>query len=194
MFVNPRDLSMNDEQINGSIGVTEFCNNITDVEIGAYLFDYIEANSSSYPKPNSDYYENVYIPRFERINATLAKTLYYSECLELNFSTESPPYREWDNPNNPFFMYNDELLYNVEKDKIEACQILKNKEKKQELLNYLISRSEQYTVPITMQEDVNYGSLRAQLDSFDCNVTYSLPWNGYIFNLSLHLLTYLHML
>ena len=127
------------------------------MENGAYLFDYIEADARTYPRANPDYYLDVYAPRFERMNSTLAEILYYSECLE-NF-TAAGDLNAWNNPNDERFRYSDELLYNINNDKIEACAVQNNEAKKQELLDYLIARSYEYNVPVAPY-DVVYGSLR----------------------------------
>ena len=146
--------------VNGSNGVQETCTNLTSITDGAYLFDYIHANDTSYHEPDEDYWNIAYLPRFEKLGSTLATTLYYSECLT-NYSQEDPPL-EWNNPNNPNFMYDNELLYNIPNDRVEACAIQNNEAKKKELLDYLVLRSEEYSVPVDPYQ-VIIGSFRAQM-------------------------------
>ena len=132
-----------------------------------------EADGSAYAIPNETYYNNSYLPRFSHnvLGSNLAATLYQSTCLE---DLVDDPSRN--NPNNPLFSYDDQMLFNIGEDKVEAC-LITNDTIKQELFDYLIERSEEYSVS-TEPFDVVISSFKAQMLSYDCNVTYTRPWNG----------------
>ena len=164
---------MNNFKVNGSNAVTETCDNITNVTKGSLLSTWQEANSRIYIIPNETYYNNSYLPRFSHnvLGSNLAAILYQSTCLE-KLANDS----QRNNPQNPLFAYNDEMLFNIADDKVEAC-LITNDTKTEALLDYLIERSKEYVVS-TEPFEVLIGSFKAQMLSYDCNVTYTKPWNG----------------
>ena len=100
----------------------------------------------------------------------MADNLYRSECLENLDGTD-----DINNPNLTQFKYDDILLYNIAIDPIEACAI-NNDTKIQELLDILNERSKKYDASLT--QDTVLGALKAKMESYDCNVVYTEPWNG----------------
>ena len=153
--------------------MTETCDNITNVTDKQLLTTWQEADGTVYAIPNETYYNNSYLPRFTHniLSTNLAEILYQSICLE---NLVGDPLMNF--PDNELFAYDDQMLFNIGEDKIEAC-LISNDTKRQELLDYLIERSEEYLVP-RRKFDVSMGSFRTQMLSYDCNATYTRPWNG----------------
>ena len=120
--------------------------------------------------PNQTYVDNEYQARFLRIDPALASTLYGSLCLETLNGTD-------DINNNTYsdFEYADELLYEIGIDKVEACSV-NNDTKKDELRQIAIDKAPDYKVPIVTY-NVSLVSFRAQMESYDCNSTFTKPWN-----------------
>lgn len=161
--------------VNGSNSVTEACENITTVTRGAMYGAYIEANATMYINPNESYYNIAYWPRFKKDNDS-AQILYKSDCLDELISRGTGTGADINNPNYGPFQYNSSLLYDIGTDKVEACAIT-NMTKQAELFNYLLQRSVEYTVPTSGEGQLIDGSFRTQMASFDCNATYTVPWN-----------------
>eukprot|EP01084_Bolivina_argentea_P301743 520640_1 len=159
--------------INGSNMVNEACpiEEITHiVPLSAYQY----ANGSIYPTPNQSYFDNIYWPQFTD-DFDRAELLYKSECLEELNGTDDINTLNYDK-----FEYNSSMLFEISKDFIEACNIGEesetNIEKANELFDYLKQRSQEYNASDDM--NVSIGSFKVQMDSFDCNTTYTLPWDG----------------
>ena len=158
-------------KVNGTNAVGEICDDVADVTNGNQRFSYSEADGTLFEIPNQEYYDQLYSPRFTRIDKSLADNLYKSQCLEDLSRTD-----DINDQDLPEFQYNDILLYNLATDPIEACAILDNDAKKQELLDILDERSREYDAPQLVTGVL--GSLKAQMESYDCNFVYTKPWNG----------------
>ena len=164
--------------MNGSNHVLQTCSNFEEVDPDdCFLFNYIEADGVSlHPVPDADYYDNHYLAAKDRVGEELAEKLYKSECLE-TYASESVLETEELSADSRFIM-DTQLLYHIPSDRVEACAIQDNDEKKKELLNYLLKRSEEYQIQQDAYEN-SMGAFKAQMESFDCNgVTYTRPWNG----------------
>ena len=155
--------------------MTATCNNIQPASPSnpPFLYRFWTADGTAWSFPNEDYFNDIYLPRFNRIDPGLAQTLYGSECLVQDYSASPMVYAD---PPLIDFDYNDELLYEISTDRIEACS-KNNTAKRDELLNILITRSTEYAVTQEPYENP-LGSFREQMQSFDCNVTYTKSWNG----------------
>ena len=159
-------------QLRGSNGVQETCDNISSYtgHPPPALFTYTTEYGVNFPIPNQNYIDSEYQARFVRIDPALAATLYGSSCLEALNGTDTV------NDNTyPAFEYADELLYEIGIDKVEACSV-NNDTKKDELRQIAIDKAPDYNVPIETS-DVSLLSFRAQMESYDCNFTFTKPWN-----------------
>ena len=122
-------------QVNGAEATNNNCSNY-EIGYGTYshnakpddLFYYIQDDGSEYEIPNSLYYVNQYQTRQSKMGIKAARNLYGSDCLEGLVGTINI-----DDTNYGPFGYDEQLLYNIEEDKIEACAYAGRAAKKNEL-------------------------------------------------------------
>jgi len=130
-----------------------------------------------YMTPNQAFFDDWYYPQVTGEDAERGRALYESACLENLDGTD-----EINNASYAEFQYTEQMLFNVETDKIEACNKADAgdpyEHKREELMSYLEQRSREYAVPAS--QPLSVGSLWAQVRSYDCETgkTYLVPWEG----------------
>lgn len=160
--------------INGSYSVTDPCPpdlNSTGLVPQNIFMSY--SNQSIYPFPNQTFYDEIYLPQFEK-DFDRAELLYKSTCLDMLDNTT-----EIDDVNNSLFQYGQLMLFDVENDKIEACNIAALYPNiTQNLFERFQNKSAEYNV--NEDEYGSPGALYYQINSWDCEheTTYLVPWEG----------------
>jgi len=163
--------------INGSYSVTDPCPpdlNATGLVPQNIFMGY--SNHTIFPFPNQTFYDQIYLRQFVR-NFNRSDLLYRSQCLDLLDNTTGPG--SINDVNNSLFQYSPFMLFDVESDRIEACNVA---ELYPNITAALFARFQNKSMEYLVDED-EYGSpgaLMAQVNSWDCDydTTYLVPWEG----------------